>query len=339
MLKAILILHRWLGVVVGAIMTLWCLSGFVMLYVDYPRLLPAEEIRGLAPLRALPAGGLRAIAVPVGTPIAAARVEMMAGQPVLRIVPAVAQAPSRPRVFDLTTGRPIPALSAAKAASVAATFGRNTGIAGTVRDLRKTGIDQWTVQTYKPNAPLYRADYADAAGSQVYVSGKTGEVVQATTRMARVWNWLGAVPHWLYPTLLRQNGDLWSQIVIWTSLAGCFLTVTGLCTGIVRLRRKRDRTIGSPFRGIWWWHHVFGLWFGLLTLSWVMSGLFSMNPWGFLDSSAGLAERQRLQGTMRWGAVRDAIAAQPDVRGDTVRLETARSKAGRIWSRSTGVAE
>ncbi|MCE7796181.1 hypothetical protein LWE61_06340 [Sphingobium sufflavum] len=39
----LIILHRWLGVVVGAIMTLWCLSGFVMLYADYPRLLPAEQ--------------------------------------------------------------------------------------------------------------------------------------------------------------------------------------------------------------------------------------------------------------------------------------------------------
>jgi hypothetical protein len=32
------------------------------------------------------------------------------------------------------------------------------------------------------------------------------------------------------------------------------------------------------------WHHLFGLAAGLLTLTWVMSGLVSMNPWGFLES-------------------------------------------------------
>ena len=35
-LKPIIIVHRYVGVVLGVIMTLWCLSGFVMMYQPFP---------------------------------------------------------------------------------------------------------------------------------------------------------------------------------------------------------------------------------------------------------------------------------------------------------------
>jgi hypothetical protein len=71
--------------------------------------------------------------------------------------------------------------------------------------------------------------------------------------------------------------------VICTSVLGVFLTGTGLCVGISRLQRRRsDGRLASPFRGWWYWHHIAGLGFGLLTLTWVFSGLMTMNPWGML---------------------------------------------------------
>src|SRR6185503_2543634 len=39
-------------------------------------------------------------------------------------------------------------------------------------------------------------------------------------------------------------------------------------------------------RGWKLWHHYAGLIFGLFTLTWVTSGLLTMNPWGLLESSA-----------------------------------------------------
>jgi hypothetical protein len=123
--------------------------------------------------------------------------------------------------------------------------------------------------------------------------------------------------------VLRQNPTAWSQVVIWTSLIGCFLTTTGIWVGISRLRRGKDGTIGSPYRGLWWWHHMAGLVFGLLALTWVGSGLFSMSPWGVFDSDAGLVERQRLAGAMRWTDMRAALAKMNQLPINTVRVESA----------------
>ncbi len=200
-------------------------------------------------------------------------------------------------------------------------------------------MDQWTVQVYRRNAPLYRADYGDPGGTQIYISGPNGEVVQDTTQFQRFWGWLGAVPHWLYPTVLRQNGPLWSQVVVWTSLVGCFLTVTGLWVGISRLRRKRDGAIGSPYQGIWWWHHIFGLFFGILTLTWVASGLFSMNPWGFLDSMAGFAEREELAGPLTWADVSKSVGTIGVLPPGTVRMDAVPLHGRLYWAATNGKSD
>jgi len=329
MLRPVLFLHRWLGVVVGLLMTIWCLSGFVMMYVDYPRLLPAEQLQGLAPLQLPTATQLDRVALPPDLPLSSARIEMMADRPVLRVRPAIdagqpiEQMRVTPERFDLTTGAAFDTVSARHLRDVADSYGRFSRVDGRLSAINPTPMDQWTVQAYRTNAPLVRADFGDPAGTHIYLSAASGEVVQKTRFAERFWGWLGAVPHWLYPTMLRQNGALWSQVVIWTSLTGCFLTATGLWAGIARLRRKRDGKTGSPFGGLWWWHHIFGLWFGALTLTWVASGLLSMNPFGLLDSDAGLAEREQLAGKIGWGAFREAVAALPDLPETTVRVEAA----------------
>lgn len=329
LLRLVLVLHRWMGVVIGALMTLWCLTGFVMLYVDYPRLLPAEQLRGLSRLHLPIDSDWGRISLAPDIALASARVEMAAGRPVLRVVPdegdgrAIWQMRASPLSYDLESGTALRPLSRDNLGKVASEFGRNFGIDGSPAAITPISADQWTVQAFRANTPLYRVDYTDAAGSTAYIAGRTGEVVQETTRFERFWGWLGAVPHWLYPTALRQNLAAWGQVVIWTSLIGCFLTVTGIWVGICRLRRRKDGKIGSPYRGLWWWHHMAGLAFGLLTLTWVESGLLSMSPWGLFDSDAGPVERQRLAGAMHWANMRDALANMRRLPPGTVRIESA----------------
>jgi hypothetical protein len=128
------------------------------------------------------------------------------------------------------------------------------------------------------------------------VSGTTGRAVQITTARQRFWNWLGAIPHWLYFSELRHQPALWSAIIIGAATVGTFLTLLGLYIGVYEsIRHPAGRW--SPHQGWNLWHHGAGLVFGLLTLTWVLSGLLSMNPWGLLEGGDDRAERSALRGT------------------------------------------
>jgi len=157
--------------------------------------------------------------------------------------------------------------------------------------------DQWTVSgSFDADRPLYHFGLGDHLGTQVYVSSATGQAVQITTRRERFWNWLGSVPHWLYFAELRRNASLWSEVVIATSLAGCFLAAIGIYIGVLQwVRRPAGRW--TPYRGFNLWHHLAGLVFGVFALSWVLSGLLSVNPWGWLEGASGQPERALLRGS------------------------------------------
>ena len=287
--------HRYLGVVLGGLMLLWCLSGMVMLFVPYPSVSPDERAARLPRIDWSHCCVIDG-AAPADAAVASAAVEQLAGAPVLRL----RLAKSGRRVIDLTNGHPVEGVGELDAATIAEPWGRVTTATPVIRD-------QWTVSgEFNRGRPFWRLRLADAAATDLYVSQKTGEVVQRTTRASRVLNWFGAVPHWLYPTLLRQYPKLWTQVVIWTSLAGVFLTLAGLYLGLIAWRPFGDTRL-SPFRGLMTWHHLGGLGAGLLTLSWVASGLVSMNPWGFLESPGDPAASRLAGPPPRFAEVQAAL--------------------------------
>ena len=99
------------------------------------------------------------------------------------------------------------------------------------------------------------------------------------------------MPHWLYPTLIRQDGKLWNDVVIWASSLGIFLTVTGLTVGIVKLRGKSGKW--WPYkRPMWLWHHMFGVFAGVLVLTWTFSGLLTMQPFGLFESPSAVSPKR-----------------------------------------------
>jgi hypothetical protein len=281
--RVLLIIHRYLGVAVGLLMAMWCLSGAVMMYVSYPALSERELLRGLSPLQLADCCTIDATALPDEARIARFRVLMMAGAPVLHVEPEVPPALS----FYLDSGRPFDAFNWAQTGQVAREFAARSGIGGEPKAAYEIERDQWTVTgEYRNHRPLYRFRFDDRQKSDVYVSSSTGEVKLVTTRTDRFWSWLGAVPHWLYPTVLREKPALWTQIVIWTSLIGVFLTLTGLYVGITHIRRGPGKR-WTPYHGFSLWHHIAGLCAGVLVFTWVLSGLLSMNPWGLLEGGEG----------------------------------------------------
>jgi PepSY-associated TM region len=320
--RALVVLHRYLGVAVGLLMALWFASGIVMMYVGFPRLTEAERLSAVSPVRweaCCRFGDL----LPDGQPILRAQVENHLGEPALRL----RRIGARDALVDLARGTFVTVDAEAARRVALAAAPRVTGHEATIVALDEVTTDQWTVGRYFRDRPLHRLDFDDPASTSVYVASTGGQIVLVTTATQRFWNWLGTIPHWLYFTSLRNDVALWSEVVIWASIVGTFLTVMGLVLGVIQFRRAR-----SPYRGLFYWHHVAGLVFGIVTLTWVVSGLVSMNPWGFLESR-GSGEVSLIQGTEpRWGEIKaslDALRAQPEL-ARVVSLTTA-PLGGRLY--------
>ena len=322
----LLLLHRYLGIGIGLLVAAWCLSGVVMMYMPYPEFGGRDELRSLDPID-LDGCCTTVRGSDTTGPLASIEgidrfvLEMSAGRLVTRLVTT----DRGPLHVDLSEDRAFADISVERAEQIALAFAQRLELGGDVQYLGAIERDQWTVQgTYQAHRPLHHFSTEDDASTEWYVSGKTGQIVQLTTVNQRFWNRLGAVVHWLYPTVLRQRTAAWNQTVVWTSLLGLFLTLTGIVVGIGKLR-LRSNGHRSPYRGWALWHHYAGLIFGLLTLTWLFSGLMSMNPWGALEGRSYRAERSRLHGPgMSAQQLRDQLTS---LRGlalpeNTVRLES-----------------
>jgi hypothetical protein len=295
-LKALIVTHRYVGVVLGVLMTVWCLSGFVMMYQPWPETTAAERQAAIDPLDLSGCCALPAIGD--DTPVGAARIEMLGGEPVLRMTGA-----EGPESYSLATGDELPPVNETVVRATAAAWATGHGFPAELAAVETIRVDQWSVQGARRWQPLWRLQFSDPAGSWIYVDGRTGEIVQDVNAHERFWNWLGAIPHWLYPTLLRENVRLWNDIVVWSAAIGCFLVITGMVIGFIRLRGASGAWWPYRNRPMWMWHHVLGTFAGALVLTWTFSGLLTMTPWGLLESKPSIT-RNDIASDMTWADTR-----------------------------------
>lgn len=306
MFRLLILIHRYLGIAIGLIVALWCLSGFVMMYVQYPNLDEWERLNGLPEINTEHCCIADSDVLQQLQGVDEISLEMLAGQPVLR----ARFGRDISLLVNLASGGWFPTINQETAMQQADAFLAASGIVGQARFIRRMDRDQWTVAGYfDAYRPLFHLAADDEAGTEIYVSGVNGQVIQVTSSSERLWNWFGAVTHWIYPTVLRQDTALWAQVVIWLSIASLFLVVVGIYLGI---RQYGARTDGSrsPYRGLNLWHHYSGLIFGLVTVTWLFSGLLSMNPWGAFEGDSGFEERARLAaGTVSAAQLTEIVAA------------------------------
>lgn len=275
MKRLLILVHRWTGIALGLFFAMWFVSGVIMIYVPFPHLTEAERRERLQPLaldavrvaaqQAVTTAGLE------GMPVAL-RLGMLLDRPVYRLL---GRDGSWRSVFA-DDGRALRSVDAGTAEAVAGRFAR-----APVLGSESIGNDQWTVaQGLDAHRPLYKIRIDDAEASVLYVSSRTGEVVRDTTRSERFWNWLGSVPHWIYPTLLRERTEIWRHTVTWLSALGVVAALTGLVVGLWRFRWRRPAPEQpcSPYRGWTKWHHWLGLVCSLFVATWIISGFVSMNP-------------------------------------------------------------
>ncbi len=136
--------------------------------------------------------------------------------------------------------------------------------------------DQWTVSgEFNRDRPLDRIALNDEARTEVYVSSTSGAVVLTTTRGIRIANYLGSIPHWIYPTPLRHHANVWRALMWWLSLLGTIGASIGVVIGVVKLAvAVRDKA--WPYRGLQAWHHALGLICAPFILTWIFSGFLSL---------------------------------------------------------------
>jgi hypothetical protein len=295
-------LHKWLGVALCLVFAMWFASGIVLYFVPFPTLSEGDRLAGLPAIELDSDCCLDAdeAARRSGLEVQAARLGMYAGRPVWRVLAASADRPfdrtHRWQTLDARTGALLPVLDASQAAALAEAFsGRRS------RAVEPLERDQWTVaQDLNPYRPLYKVRLAPGVqgddGLELYVSAHGAEVVRDTRRVERFWNWLGAVPHWIYPTVLRQFPGAWHHVVVWLALPGVVLAVSGVVLGVWQLFLNPSRWI--PYRKVWArWHHILGLVAAVFTFTWIFSGLLSMNPLGvFSTGKPDTAELRRWTG-------------------------------------------
>jgi len=250
---------------------MWFLSGLVMIYHTFPRAGQPEKLARMDALTPdLPSIQEITGRLPEGEKIQMMTLNSYLGQPVFHIR-------TGKNSYDLPADSldTLPVVDWPRIQQVAAHW-CNAPVAR-VDTLCK--LDQWIPFGYlKKDFPIYKFHFNDPEKHQLYISSVSGEVLQFTDSKSRFWAWLGAIPHWVYFTWLRQDSSLWIDTVIWLSGIGCIMCIAGIWWGIrdVRLARKRNKTF-TPYVKKWYkWHHITGFIFGLFVLTFTFSGMMSL---------------------------------------------------------------
>ncbi|MGY3474985.1 PepSY domain-containing protein [Bradyrhizobium ottawaense] len=275
MMSAIVVTHRWLGIAFCLLFAMWFATGIVMHFVPFPSLTEAERFAGLA---SVDRGAAR---IPVVEAVAASGV---AGAVRVRLIQRsdaavyIVSGSSRVRAVRAFDGADASVAIADAALAIAREHARNRGLdAARAAVVARSDYDQWSVPNgFDRHRPLFRVALGDAAGTEVYVSSSTGEIVLETRRRERGWNWAGSVLHWIYPTVLRSNWSLWDRVVWTLSLLALIAAMLGAVLGIARVQ-LRGRRMSSPYRGWHALHHVIGLTATMFVLTWSLSGWLSMD--------------------------------------------------------------
>ncbi len=301
MMRALILLHRWLGVVFCLFFAMWFATGIVMHFVPFPTLNEIERIGGLAAL------DLAGLAHGPADAVAASGIKNITRVRLL-------QRPDGP-IYLLAGSSDVLALHAADL-SDAAVRSEQLALSIGAEHARRRHLDaaravvagsffydQWTVPNgFDLHRPLYRIAIDDGLGTELYVSSRTGEVVLDTTRRERAWNYLGSVAHWIYPAPLRSHRTAWVVIVSWLSLLALVGATAGAVVGTLRIGAEGSRL--TPYRGWLAWHHRLGLICMLFVWTWIFSGWLSMdNGWLFSTGKPTEAEAKAVAGAPDWRAI------------------------------------
>lgn len=298
-------IHRWVGITLALFMSLWFLSGLVIMYSGPSALGRAEQLARAETLQPQ-AGWLslgeaweRSSAQRKGdAAIADARLVRQGNE--ARWL--VEDSKGKRHALSALDGS-LSETSVDQASAIVRQWVARDG-ADTRLHYIDTGIQDSAMRNYDALRPFHR--FAVGEGSrEVLVSARTGEVVRDSTRLDRTLYWTGNWIHLLRP--LETNGlsaDTRRTVLTWLGFFAFAGALTGLIIGWQRWRPgwggratySQGRT--QPYREFWFkWHFWVGLLGGSFALLWAFSGYINGNPFEiFSPATVSRDEIARYQG-------------------------------------------
>jgi hypothetical protein len=298
-LRALVLVHRWLSIPFSLLFVMWFASGIVMHFVPFPDLTGAERFGGLPVLDLSQVTHSPAEAAAASDLERVRRVRLWQRSDGTVYLVSAAAGIKALRAGDLSAAD---VHSERMAVEIASEHARSRGLdAARATFVEVADYDQWTVPNgFDSHRPLYRVALNDSAGTELYVSSRTGEVVLDAQRWERAWNYVGSVVHWIYPTRLRKNWMAWNVTVWWLSLVAVVAALSGAIVGLLRFKIEQRR-LTSPYRGWHAWHHWLGLICTIFVMTWIVSGWLSMDHGRiFPTGSLGESEADRIAGEPAW---------------------------------------
>lgn len=269
--------HQVTGIALSLMFLIWFISGIVLIFAGFPHASREERFLHLKPFIFSDFANI----LPLPDSIkGSVDLEKQEDLPVYR----VSAGRRAQRVFDACTLEPIPAFSEESCRRVAKSF-----LACPIGKTKKIDrLDQWMPWSYyQPLLPMYKFYMNDGRHSVLYISSKTGTIVQQTNRKTRWLARVGAIPHWIYFRSLRLKVQLWNQVIIWVSVIGLLTSFSGIIAGFIRLNKRKKTGSITPYKKFWHkWHHLTGFFFGLFVFTFLLSGLFSVVDLPDWDASA-----------------------------------------------------
>ena len=290
MRKLVIQIHRYLGIGLALVFVLWFASGFAIIYTGgMPTLTEHER------LTRLPNLDLESISI---APFQAQQLVRASSVPKLTTVmgrSAYQFSESNGGIVFADDGSILSSSMISSRQIISDFTGAEDNAIERIGRIEE--IDQWTI-SLRGELPLEKFRVVDDARTEVYVSPRWGQVILVTTSMDRFLAWIGAIPHWFYFVDLRRHTALWSDVVIWLSSLGSILALLGIVLIFTQLRSTTPFSFSKaiPYNGILRWHYITGLCFGLVTLTWVFSGLLSMDPYEWTRARGLTIDRSLLQG-------------------------------------------
>ena len=233
-------IHKWLALLMAVQILFWFVSGLFFAVFPIERVRSEHAIAESAPVPVpfdVAADGLLRLGS-AGVTGDKVELRMLLGRPVAQITQG-----GRPRLYDLSTARPISPLPMSLATRIA-----EADHQGEARAVRVERVTENSPE-YRAALPAWRVDFDDGANRSVYVAADTGAVLARRSTLWRVYDFLWA----LHIMDWRDHEDFNSPLLIAATALGLVVIVTGFIMFPSRLgytawrrRRRALKAAGAP---------------------------------------------------------------------------------------------